>query len=876
MKIPELLAPVGNFEHLKIAINSGASSVYLSGYDFSARKYASNFTLSEIKQAIEFAHLHNVKVYLAVNILIKESEIKEVLEYIAKLYNSGVDGIIVQDYGLIKVIKEYLPNLEIHSSTQLRIQTKEQINWAKEQGIKRIILPRELKISEMKKLSKYAHQKGMEVEIFVHGALCYAYSGHCLLSSYIGGRSGNRGTCGQACRLKYSLSIESEESNFLKKIDSYKPYLTSTKDLCLYKELEKIIELEIDCLKIEGRMRNNEYVKTTVNSYRQGLNKLKSKSQRNYFNEEDYENLHLVFNREFTTGHFLDNPNQIINPKKPSPSGLAIGYLKSYNEKSYEMEIQLNKNLKNIPKKGDGLLIEEDNHEYLNYYGFDISTYPNLKKETNTLIIKKVPQNKEFSVNPGNKSIVYLTKRKDIAGETKTVLNNKDGKFIKSTLTLNFKVNSEHQPILKAKVKLPNNKLIELKEIGQSWQLAKNKPISAETIEKNLRKTDELPLKIKNINITYKNNLFTPNSQLNRFRREFYQKLKEKIIDSYKPKKVKVHYKPLTGNKVIEESNNGITKEKNTIQRTNKEVNNLSIYINDLNVLKGLTKQYKRIYLEIPPSNLNNILKSKSKIIPPFNINHSVKFIEEAVKISNGKSYELVWKWPDICSQETLNGFIKTNAILAKENINLNIMTGIIGLKELLKNTYNLKIYGSSQLNIFNSQSMNNLNFDLYTLSAELTKDDIKDLMGKSNKNIEIIVHGNLEAMITRNPIVNKKQSKEIKKKMSNEVMNLYFETEQGDFYPIKGSLSEDESILLNSSELCLISEINSLKSMNINNYSIDCRWKNIDYVNNITDFYKKAISEKLSGNKLKEFENEIKTKYSPNITSLNFNRKLK
>ena len=203
MKIPELLAPVGNMNHLKLAVYNGASSIYLSGKEFGARKYAENFSLEEIEEATKFAHLYNVKVYVTVNILIKEKEIPEVIDYIIKLYEIGIDGLLIQDVGLIRIVHEIIPNLPIHASTQLNIHNLEDVDWAKEMGIKRIVLPRELKLKEAKEITKYAHQNGIKVEMFLHGALCYSYSGHCLLSSYIGGRSGNRGRCAQPCRLKF-------------------------------------------------------------------------------------------------------------------------------------------------------------------------------------------------------------------------------------------------------------------------------------------------------------------------------------------------------------------------------------------------------------------------------------------------------------------------------------------------------------------------------------------------------------------------------------------------------------------------------------------------------------------------------------------------
>ena len=200
MRIPELLAPVGSMEHLKVAINAGASSVYLSGKEYGARKYATNFTLDEINDAINTAHMHNVKVYVTVNTLIKEDELEDVINYVSKLYAMGVDAVLVQDLGLIELINKHVPKLKIHASTQITCENQQKVDYLKSKGIKRIVLPREMKKEEIESLDK-----DMEYEIFAHGALCYSYSGQCLMSSFKGGRSENRGTCPHPCLQKYKI-----------------------------------------------------------------------------------------------------------------------------------------------------------------------------------------------------------------------------------------------------------------------------------------------------------------------------------------------------------------------------------------------------------------------------------------------------------------------------------------------------------------------------------------------------------------------------------------------------------------------------------------------------------------------------------------------
>ena len=300
MRIPELLAPVGSMEHLKVAINAGASSVYLSGKNYGARKFAENFTIEEIAEAVNIAHMHNVKAYITVNTLIRENELENVINYLSKLYSIGVDAVLIQDLGLIELINEYLPDLKVHASTQLTCENQLKLDYLESKGIRRVVLPREMRKEEIENL-----KTNMELEIFAHGALCYSYSGQCLMSSFKGGRSGNRGTCAQPCRQKYRI-------DGIKKQD----YYLSPCDLSLFNQLKEIANLNISCIKIEGRMRSKEYLAIVVSNYRKALNKLKSRK------ETKSEEISLVFNRGFTEGQFSSTSRRSI---RSGHIGLKIG-----------------------------------------------------------------------------------------------------------------------------------------------------------------------------------------------------------------------------------------------------------------------------------------------------------------------------------------------------------------------------------------------------------------------------------------------------------------------------------------------------------------------------------------------------------------------
>ena len=262
MVLEELLAPAGSPEVLTIAINAGADAVYIAGQNYGARAYAKNFTMEEIEKAVEYAHLNGSKIHVTVNTLVNNFEIVDVLQYLFKLYKIGVDAVIVQDFGLIWLLKTFIPDLEVHASTQMGLNNYSTIKWAAKNNIKRVVLPREVTLSQIRQINEQLEKDGidMDIEVFGHGALCYCVSGKCYMSSYNSGRSGNRGACAQPCRREYRLKYRGYNIG--------NGYLLSTHDLATYNNLEAISNAGVKSLKLEGRMKSGDYIGTIVNSYR--------------------------------------------------------------------------------------------------------------------------------------------------------------------------------------------------------------------------------------------------------------------------------------------------------------------------------------------------------------------------------------------------------------------------------------------------------------------------------------------------------------------------------------------------------------------------------------------------------------------------------
>ena len=800
MRIPELLAPVGSMEHLKVAINAGASSVYLSGKDYGARKFAQNFTLDEIKEAISTAHMHNVKVYVTVNTLIKQDELEDVINYLARLYSIGVDAVLVQDLGLVELINKHLPNLKIHASTQMTCENQLKLDYLESKGIKRVVLPREMRKDEIKNL-----KTNMELEIFAHGALCYSYSGQCLMSSFKGGRSGNRGTCAQPCRQKYKVSGIKKEDYYL-----------SPCDLSLFDKLKEIAELDISCIKIEGRMRNKEYLAIVVSNYRKALNKLRSGK------ESKSEEINLVFNRGFIEGQFNNESKRSL---RAGHIGLKIGHV--IDSHKNQIAIKIDDKIKSIPQKGDGLLLIKNNKDY----GFEISQNPiittlnhfkkgknkqvkDLTRKDKVLIVKKVWQNKKSNFNL-NESNVFLTKKHDLIKKAHEI-ENKGTSYVKSKLTLTFSVKNKF-PKLKGRLTLANKREIECEVIGNTpFEKPLKKSVSQDIIKKQLSKVDNYPYQITQINVNYDGTLFIPISKINELRRDLFKNIEDEVTKSY------AHdLKHIT-----------LKTNESRIEKTDSSI---SFYTNNLNHLKNI-EGIKRVYLEISPEIDTPDINNDEN----YNLNYMITFLKEAIEISHTKDYELIWKWPDITHDKLIKALNKVKGILNKMNYNIPIMSSSFKGD-----------YGPYSMNITNTETIDSLeNYRILTISPELTKKDYKNIIKycKNPNKLELIVQGSIELMKTRYSLLYGKEFKQAKN--SSE---FYLIDKNNNKYPIHKSISSQELILFNFEDISLLPQINHLKEIGYSNFAIDARFRDDKYCE-IVNVYKKALKGKLDKNSLLKY----------------------
>ncbi|MCH3964083.1 MAG: U32 family peptidase [Clostridium sp.] len=312
MKKPELLAPAGNIEKLKTAVNFGADAVYLGGSKLNLRAFADNFTDEDIRDGIKYAHGKNRKVYVTVNVFPHNDDLKGLSDYLEDLYEMGVDAIIVSDPGIIMTAKEVVPELELHLSTQANTVNLKSSEFWYNQGVKRIVMAREISLEDIKYIRNHLPGE-CEMEVFIHGSMCMSYSGRCVISNYMTGRDANRGECAQPCRYKYYLMEEKRPGEYFPVFeDDRGAYILNSKDLCMIEHIPELVDSGVDSFKIEGRMKSSYYVAAVVKSYRQAIDSYFENSQSYVFQQKWLDNLLKVSHRIYSTGFYFGRPDSQI------------------------------------------------------------------------------------------------------------------------------------------------------------------------------------------------------------------------------------------------------------------------------------------------------------------------------------------------------------------------------------------------------------------------------------------------------------------------------------------------------------------------------------------------------------------------------------
>ena len=538
----ELLAPAGNMECLKQAIFSGADAVYVGCKKFGARKFASNFTNDEIIEAIKLCHLYGVKIYATMNTLVKNDEVDSFLNQVEFLHKNGIDAILIQDFGMLCLVLEKYPNLEVHASTQANTSSKETAELFYKLGVKRVVFSREMSLEEINSIDV-----PIEKEVFVHGALCICYSGCCLMSSQIGHRSGNLGECAGSCRLPYTLKHNG-------KILANNKYLLSTKELNTSTNFKELLESNISCFKIEGRMKSPEYVGFITRFYR---NLIDNYEQTNI--KKANSELKTIFNRGFTTGHLFNcTEEELMNTKSPNHIGLQIG--KVIEVTKDKIKIKLDKPL----NQQDGIRFLNSNKGLIVNY-----LYNKNKKLVNTATDICYIDNK-----------IGLTEN-DIVCKTIDYNLNKSLKELPSrkipvTITVEAHINKN----LSIELIDDQNNKISLQ--GNIVEKARTEAITQERIKQQASKLGNTPFECKNVHLKCDEEIFISIKELNDIRRSAV----EKLIKKRQNCKVKFESKNVEFKKLqTEKMSPGIV----AIVKTEEQL------------LTCLSNNIERIYTEVKP-----------------------------------------------------------------------------------------------------------------------------------------------------------------------------------------------------------------------------------------------------------------------------------
>lgn len=492
----EILAPAGSYESLKAAIAAGADAVYIGGSRFGARAYAENLQEDQMLEAIDYVHLHGRKIYLTVNTLLKEKELKtELYNYLLPYYKQGLDAVIVQDIGVLKFMKEQFPNLPLHASTQMTITNLLGAKFVEKLGVERVVTAREMQLSEIKEIAEHTN---LEIESFVHGALCYCYSGQCLYSSLIGGRSGNRGQCAQPCRLPYTVNGTQENQ-----------YVLSLKDMCTLEYIPELIEAGIYSFKIEGRMKKPEYVALVTAMYRKYVDLYLKVGKEGYrVDAKDREMLMDLYNRGGSHGGYYHTKNgrEMLSLKRPNHAGVPALKVIRQNGKNVTAKALVDIH------KGDVIELPDQNENYT--FANDIPKGQN----TNFVTHKKQDFQKEHVLNRTRNERLLCEIRNSILD--KQIKEKINGKLILS------KENT-------AKLILTcGNITVEVS--GGKAQEAINQPMDRERIDRQMRKTGNTAFEFDELQIEMEGTLFIPMQSLNELRRKGIEHLENAILSAYR------------------------------------------------------------------------------------------------------------------------------------------------------------------------------------------------------------------------------------------------------------------------------------------------------------------------------------------------------
>ncbi len=795
----ELLAPAGSMEALKAAIVGGADAVYLGGKQFGARAFADNFDEQELAQAVKIAHFNGCRVYMTVNTLIADEEMEQALKWVHYAYSQGIDALIIQDAGLMMMVRRLLPALPLHASTQMTIHNSYGANFLAEQGLERAILARELALDQ---IAAIKDKTSLALEIFVHGALCICYSGQCLFSSMIGGRSGNRGRCAQPCRMAYTLVDEFENEI---ELDNKGNYLLSPRDLFAFHYIEQLHALGVAAWKIEGRMKKPQYVAVTSSIYSKYL-QLLDQQRIIYHDDEDYRKLLQIFNRDVCSGYWFGNPGAaLISDKRPNNRGLFVGRISAIE------------NGKIIFKTEQPLTVGDGIEIWVSSGGRIGQTIEQMTVSGKQVEVAAIGETVSITINGGRVSDrVFKTFDKPLNDEAEAIyaqLPEKKIDFIvKAHAGLPLEVSAIDSDGYKAQVN--SDYIVEKAKTSESDWYA---------VQGQLARLGGSGFCLGSIDGELEDGIMLPSSVLNKCRRELVEQLTQQHHRPYAHPPVEQRLFNLAVSSQVAQQSKTVRKQQTLPQ--------IAVLVDDADLARDCSKVgIKDIYLAAEP------LKPQ----PMLNIDQLVNELNDNVTIA----------LPRIIAEQAAQQMI-TNIKSWQQSGVKSLLIENCGQFELVKAAdWRGTLYGGSGLNIFNSltaEFYQQQKLERLTLSPELTLAQITNIGCKAQK--EVIAQGALELMVNEYCLLGaacggRDQDTPCNAPCKGKVgAKVALRDEKGYVFPCRFD-QNCRMHIFNSRQLCLLEDIPALSKAGVDVIRLDLRLYQREMALRITELYRLAVSD--------------------------------
>ncbi|HWR57102.1 MAG TPA: DUF3656 domain-containing protein [Negativicutes bacterium] len=810
MRKPELLAPAGSREALIAAVENGADAVYLGGKSFSARQHAANFSLEEMAEGIHFAHLRGVKVYITVNTLLDNSELKELPEYLCFLYEAGADAIIVQDLGVLKMARATVPGLAVHASTQMTVHNAEGVRFLEQQGVKRVVLAREMTGEEIRQITAAAKA---EIEYFVHGALCICYSGQCLMSSMIGGRSGNRGRCAQPCRLPYTL-VDRCGRPVTADDGSVGGYILSPKDFNTIEILPQLIEAGVTSLKIEGRMKRPEYVATVVRNYREALDMYLADKSRYRVTSGQLKELAQIFNRDFTTGYLPGGKPglDLMSHRRPNNRGLRLGRVIRYSYETRAVTIKLDEDL-NI---GDGLEIWVS-------VGGRVGT-----------IVTKMETDEGRQVTNASKGMEVTIPVPEAVKAGDRVFKTTDACLLaKAQATFTSPTPVRRIP-LKMDVAVQSGKPMILQLTDQDGHTAKaetafraekalKRPLTEESVAEQMRRLGNTVFSIRELNVSIDGEVMVPQSEMNAVRRAAVQQLEEIRLAPWK--------RPWDKAAAMAAGKSILSKSLKA-QRFENSKTLLTATVDDEAGLKAAME------------NGADLVYYGGELFNGQELTDKEYF--EAVAYCRKQGKQIVFMLPRISKPGDVAAL---RARLAKyEEMRPDGLTvANVGAVQMAREHTSLALYADYPLNIYNSLSLEfcrEAGLHQVTLSPELTLTQVAALLKSAPVAVECLVHGHIELMLSEYCIVGSIAGGLNRKTPCKRICrrgHYGLKDRLGVIFPVETD-QYCRMHLFNAKELAMLSHLPSLLEAGVSAMRIEGKRKSAKELGRLINIYRQVI----------------------------------